>query len=232
MRSIRITPPLILLLFLAFPWACAQDSPPRLEVFLQSGGSFLNGSSGQVAVFCPALACPVGVPCSCPAGALSSTFSKTARAFAGGRYRFTRHDALEASYSYSPNVFSLQPAGQPALSGYNRVDLISFNYVRYLWAKKSIQPFVTGGLGVNRFSGPSNASAVVSGYVSADNGWQFAWNFGGGADLVLQRHLALRLELRDYITGQPKPTFISGITGMGGTSHNIVPSAGLVFRFK
>jgi hypothetical protein len=163
---------------------------------------------------------------------LSNTFSKTARAFAGGRYRFTRHDALEASYSYSPNHFLLQPAGLPTLSGYNRVDLISFNYVRYLWAKTSVQPFVTGGVGVNRFSGPSNASAVVSGYFNADNGWQFAWNYGGGADLVLQRHLALRLELRDYITGQPKPSSTSGITGLTGTSHNIVPSAGIVFRFK
>ena len=229
MRSVRIIPPLILLLLLAFPWACAQGPPPRLEVFLEGGGSFLNGSSGQIAVNCPAAACPVGVPCSCPSGALSNTFSKTARAFAGGRYRFTRHDALEASYSYSPNHFSLQQAGLAALSGYNRVDLMSFNYVRYLWAKTSVQPFVTGGLGVNRFSGPSNASAVVSGYFTADNGWQFAWNYGGGADLVLQRHFALRLELRDYITGQPKP---SSITGMGGTSHNIVPSAGIVFRFK
>jgi len=164
---------------------------------------------------------------------VTSSFSKAARLFAGARLRFTRHDALEASYSYSPNVFSLQPAGESALSGYNRVDLISFNYVRYLWAKTRVQPFVTGGLGVNRFSfsGTSYVPAVASGYVNADNGWQFAWNYGGGADLVLQRHFALRLELRDYITGQP-----TVITGTGhnitGTSHNIVLSAGIVFRFK
>jgi opacity protein-like surface antigen len=163
---------------------------------------------------------------------VTSSFSRTARATTGARLRFTRHDALEASYSYSPNHFSLQPAGQPALSAYNRVDLISFNYVRYLWAKTRVQPFVTGGLGVNRFSGPSNASAVLSGLVNADNGWQFAWNYGGGADLVLQRHFALRLELRDYVTGQPKPTSTSGITGLTGTSYNIVPSVGLVFRFR
>jgi opacity protein-like surface antigen len=160
---------------------------------------------------------------------VTSSFSKTARLFTGARLRFTRHDALEASYSYSPNHFSLQPAGQPALSAYNRVDLISFNYVRYLWAKTRVQPFVTAGVGVNRFSVPSNASAVFYGLVNADNGWQFAWNYGGGADLVLQRHFALRLELRDYVTGQPKPSFV---TGMGGTNHNIVPSAGIVFRFK
>jgi hypothetical protein len=108
----------------------------------------------------------------------------------------TRHDLLEASYSYSPNHFTLQPAGQPALAAYNRVDLISFNYVRCLWAKTSVQPFATAGVGVNRFSGPSNAPAVTAGYTNADNGWHFAWNFGGGTDLVLQRHLALRRELR------------------------------------
>jgi hypothetical protein len=42
----------------------------------------------------------------------------------------------------------------------------------------------------------------------------------------------LRLELRDYITGHPKPGSISGITGMGGTSDDIVASAGIVFWFK
>jgi opacity protein-like surface antigen len=167
---------------------------------------------------------------------VTSSFSKTARLFTGARLRFTRHDALEASYSYSPNHFTVQQSGLPAASAYNRVDLISFNYVRYLWVKSRVQPFVTAGLGINRFSGPSGAVPVavttLSGYVNADNGWQFAWNFGGGADLVLQRHFALRLELRDYITGQPKPNSISGITGLAGTSHNIVPSAGIVIRFK
>jgi len=234
MRSIRIIPPLIFLLLVAFPWACAQGPPPSLEVFLEGGGSFLNGSSGQLAVVSQP-PCPVQGPCPgsiTSSVAVTSSFSKTERLFTGGRYRFTRHDALEASYSYGPNHFTLQPAGQPALSGYNRVDLISFNYVRYLWAKTSFQPFVTAGLGANRFSGPSNASAVVSGYVNADNGWQFAWNYGGGADLVFQRHFALRLELRDHITGQPKPTSTSGITGLTGTSHNVVPSVGLIFRFR
>jgi hypothetical protein len=231
MRSVRIIPALILLLLLAFPWACAQDPLPRLEVFLEGGGSFLNGSSGQLSVAVPVACAPFCQVVSAPSVVpVTSSFSKTARLFTGARLRFTRHDALEASYSYSPNVLSLQPAGYPAFSGNNRIDLISFNYVRYLWAKTRVQPFVTGGLGANRFSGPSNASAV--GDFNADNGWQFAWNYGGGADFVLHRHAALRLELRDYIAGQPKPISTSGVTGMGGTSHNIVPSAGIVFRFK
>jgi opacity protein-like surface antigen len=155
---------------------------------------------------------------------VTNYFSKTGRVVAGGRLRFTRHDAIEASYSYSPNHLSLQEGTQSLGSAYNRVDLISFNYVRYLWIKTRVQPFVTAGLGTNHFSGPSSATPVLSGLVGADNGWQFAWNYGAGADTVLQRHFALRLELRDYVTGQP--SFITG------TSHNIVPSVGIVFRLK
>jgi opacity protein-like surface antigen len=155
---------------------------------------------------------------------VTSSFSKTGRLLTGARLRFTRHDAIEASYSFSPNHFSLQQGTQPLGSAYNRVNLVSFNYMRYLWVRTALNPFVTSGLGTNRFSGPVSASAVVLGLVGADNGWQFAWNYGGGVDLVLQRHLALRLELRDYVSGQP--SFING------TSHNLVPSAGIVFRLK
>jgi hypothetical protein len=140
------------------------------------------------------------------------------------RLRFTRRDAIEASYSYSPNLFSLQNGTQSLGSAYNRVDLISFNYVRYLWLRTRVQPFATAGLGTNRFSGPWSGSAAGLAVGKVDNGYQFASNYGGGADILLQRHIALRLELRDYVTGQP--SFITG------TSHNIVPSAGVVFRLK
>jgi hypothetical protein len=117
-----------------------------------------------------------------------------------------RHDAIEASYSYSR---------QTALP-FNRVDIISFNYVRYLLTRSNLQPFATLGLGADRFSPQSNLP----------KGYHFAWNYGGGADIVLQRHLALRLELRDYVIKQP--SFETTII----RSHDIVPSAGIVFRFK
>ena len=220
MRVIRIIAPWVLLLFFTCSWAGAQDAPPRLEVFAEGGGSFLNNGAGGTLVWvsCAPMIC-LPVPSS-----VASSFSKTGRVVAGGRLRLTRHDALEASYSYSPNHLSLQEGTQSLGSAYNRVDLISFNYVRYLWTSTRVQPFATAGLGTNRFSGPSSATAVVSGLVSANNGYQFAWNYGAGADFVLQRRLALRLELRDYVTGQP--SFLTG------TSHNVVPSAGIVFRLK
>jgi opacity protein-like surface antigen len=222
----RISLSVILLLCLACASALAQNGPPRFEVFAEGGGSFLNNGTGQILVACPVCtgpACPLVVCLQQPA-AVTSSFSKTGRLFSGARLRFTRHDGIEASYSYSPSHLSIQQGTQSLGSAYNRADLISFDYVRYLWIKTRVQPFATVGVGTNRFSGPSFASAVVSGLVGADNGWQFAWNYGGGADLVLQRHLALRLELRDYVTGQP--SFITG------TSHNVVPSAGIVFKLK
>jgi len=228
MRTGRTIPSLIPCLLLVSPWAFAQSPAPSLEVFLEGGGSFSTSTSGTEILTppCPSTGCaPISV-------SMTGSFSETIHPTAGARYRFTRHDALEATYTYSPYHFFAQPAGQSALAGYNRADLYSFNYVRYLSAKARVQPFVTFGLGTNRFSGPSNAPAVVNGYVKADNGWQFASNGGGGADLVLERHFALRMDLRVYTTRPPRVIGPSHtVTGLG-TSDDVVSSLGIVFRFK
>jgi hypothetical protein len=207
---------------LAFPWACAQDAPPRIEVFAESGASFLNNGTAQFGLIaCPDVCGPSGcIPCPVP-GTVTGTFSETGRLIAGARLRFTRHDAIEASYSYSPNHLSFQEGSQSLGSGYTRLDVISFNYVRYLSIGTRLQPFATAGIGINRFSGGPAGTALP---VGSDSGWQFAGNYGGGADILLLRAVVLRVELRDYVTGQPSI--------FTGTSHNIVPSAGIVFRFK
>jgi hypothetical protein len=197
MRIIRIIAPWLLLLLFTCSWAGAQDAPPEVELFGEGGGSFLSNGAGTNVCppVCPTSGCPPCPPFS---------FSHAERLLTGTRFR-SRHDAIEVSYSRS-NQLAQQ---------YNRLDLISFNYVRYLWIRSNVQPFATAGLGTNRFSGPSTPAS----------GFQFAWNYGGGADVVLQRHLALRLELRDYVTGRP---------GFGTTihGHDIVPSVGIVFRLK
>jgi opacity protein-like surface antigen len=206
-----------------YAWAFAQDGPPRLEFVVEGGASLLNGGTAHIPAICPQDCTSSGCT-TCPPIAATSSFSKSVRIVTGAGYRFTHHDAVEASFSYSPNHLSLQPGTESSTSAYSHVDLCSFNYVRYLTVRSRVQPFATAGVGMNRFAGPSNASAVLYGYLKADNGWQFAWNYGAGADVVLERQVALRLELRDYVTGQP------GI--ISGTGHNLVPSVGLVFRFK
>ena len=233
MGNRRISPSLIVILLSVFARAFAQVPAPSLELFLEGGTSFSNTGSATETLVSPALACPAP-GCAPLVVRTTGYFPGTIRPTAGTRYRFTRSNALEASYSYSHYRFAVQQSGEPAFAGYNRADQISFNYVRYLSAKARVQPFLTAGLGINGFSAPKNAPAVVEGYVNADNGWHLAGNFGGGADLVLERHFALRMELRDYITCQP-PSAIKGpvriVTGPG-TSHNVVPSLGMVFRFK
>lgn len=190
----------LLCLSVAASMAYGQGAPPSGELFVEGGGSFIRNTSGPTYtnVVCPVdvIGCPPPSPI---------TFSNAGRLFAGVRVR-TGHDAVEASYSYSPNQ----------AEGYNRLNVISFNYVRYLWLRSRVQPFATIGIGANRFSGPSPYNSSTR--------FGFVWNYGGGTDVALGQHLALRLELRDYVGGQPN--------GFIGTSHNIVPSAGIVFRFK
>jgi len=211
MRPVQVITLSLLIMLIPGAWLFAQDSPFSGDLFVEGGGSFLNGGSGPVTFYCIP-----EIPCS----TATSSFSKTGSLFTGLRVHFTRHDAFEVSYSYSPNLFSLRSGTYFFGSWYNHNNLISFNYVRYLWARTPVQPFATVGVGANHFSNP----AAVSGVGSAGNGWQSAWNYGGGTDIVLQRHFALRLEVRDYRSGQPSL--------IEGTRNNLVPSAGIVFRFK
>jgi len=202
MRITRVIAACLLSLSVANSIASGQGAPPSVEVFAEGGGSLL--SNGALNSYCNADSSFGG--CSFN----SRGFSYGARLFAGARLRFTPHDAIEASYSYSPNSISYFQL--------NRSDLISVNYVRYLDIRTAFQPFATAGIGANRFGG--SAASGLSSY----NGFRFAGNYGAGVDIILTRHVALRLELRDYVGGQP--SFATG------TSHDLVPSSGIVFRFK
>lgn len=195
---------LILVYVPTIPWTYAQNVPQGFDVFAEFGPSCLSG--------------PVH------SGASGEAKCEAGRFFTGARLRLTKHDAVEGSYSYSPNVFSYTPFifGEAYSLSYQnkRLSSHSFNYVRYLATNPHVQPFVTGGVGSEHFQGRGvyASSAFMTYSVS-----QFAWNYGAGIDLIPRRYFALRLECRDYITTFP---FYRTIT-----LHNIVPSVGIVFRF-
>lgn len=54
-----------------------------------------------------------------------------------------------------------------------------------------------------------------------------AFNFGGGMDIHVWRWLALRGEVRDFITGSPS----YNIASIGGRQHNVVAGAAFVLRW-
>jgi opacity protein-like surface antigen len=219
---------LLVLLPCCFAGAGIAQNTPRFELFAEGGDSFLNTGppTGSLIISCPNCTLSQIAPLS------GSTILTAWRLSTGARFRFTRHDAIEASYSFSPNHFTYHTAGLDVESGHRRLDVFSVNYVRYLWVRSRFQPFATAGVGTNRFKGRPNIFLYPIGPHGftidfpnpGNSGWQFAWNYGAGADFILQRHFALRVELRNYVSDQPLP--------LTGTSHNIVPSAGIVFRFR
>ncbi len=219
--------------------ALAQTSlPVAVELFAEGGGSFMTSGAWQQTV--PLAICTPTQTVVCPAVAgpyatanMTSSFSKTGRFALGARTRFTRHDAIEASFSYSFNHLFLRASGvnpttgQPFTesgSSFNRLQLVTFNYVRYFLIRSRLQPFATAGLGSDHFKGPLSASAPAEGLIGGGDHFQLVWNFGGGADLRLRRHLALQFDMRDYMVSQPLP--------IRGTAQSITPSLGLVYRFQ
>ena len=110
MRIIRLTVQWILVLSFTCLAAWSQAPPLSVEAFAEGGGSVIRNTAS------PPPPCLLSGRFSCP-GPL--TLSDAGRLFAGARIR-TGHDAFEASYSYSPNQ----------VAGYNRLNLLSFNYIR------------------------------------------------------------------------------------------------------
>jgi len=54
-----------------------------------------------------------------------------------------------------------------------------------------------------------------------------AFDFGGGVDVRVLRFLALRGEVRDFVTGKPN----LNVQVQEGAQHNVVGSGGIVLRF-
>ena len=72
--------------------------------------------------------------------------------------------------------------------------------------------FRDGGVGLTHFAG------------QLEDVNNFGWNIGAGADVPLWKRLAVRFEIRDYMSRQPDLT--------SGVLHNFAPTAGLAYRFN
>jgi hypothetical protein len=191
---------------------------PQVEVFIEGGGSVLTGGSGPSARAFMLLSNGQSVPD--PNIIRTNSFSKAGRLLAGFRVMLSNKNALEVSYSRSPNRYTMQQRLQGVSLDGAPLEQISLavvdynaNYVRHLPWGKNLRPFVTAGAGRVEFAG-----------LSPDVTASFGGNIGMGADVPLWNRLAARFEIRDYMSRQPDLT--------GGIVHNFAPTAGLAYRFK
>ncbi|HYE23883.1 MAG TPA: hypothetical protein VEG32_01665 [Clostridia bacterium] len=83
-----------------------------------------------------------------------------------------------------------------------------------------ISPWIAVGGGFARYK-------VTSGIEDGRTSNVGVWDFGGGIDMKIAPFFSVRGEVRDFYTGDPDLRVSSG----SGRQHNIVPQAGLVFRF-
>lgn len=89
-----------------------------------------------------------------------------------------------------------------------------------------LTPFALAGGGAMVFDPTEKAGGFVAG---ADRQTKEAFIYGGGADVDLTPHLALRVEYRGFV--YKRPDF--GLTSLNSdaTAHTAQPSAGFVFKF-
>jgi hypothetical protein len=84
-----------------------------------------------------------------------------------------------------------------------------------------IHPYFAAGTGFAHYNTNEDVAFGNSSSTKA------AYSVGGGLDMKIFPYLSLRGEVRDFISGTPD---LAAITASGHT-HNVVPQAGLVFRF-
>jgi hypothetical protein len=180
--------------------------------------------------------------------ALGSTYWIGAGGTAGGEYPLRKNLGVEGSYAYIGNTLVITNFFNSAVpnsqTGYDIADQrVSLDGVAHSpKAFKGVRPYISAGVEYDRFAPMGHAAATAKGgfngvpntVLSPDD--KFGYNFGGGLEIKLFRMVAVRVDLRDHLTGSP--TFglpakaTTGFTAyypISGSAHHVEASAGFVF---
>ncbi|MEJ2378430.1 MAG: hypothetical protein P8Y71_24610, partial [Pseudolabrys sp.] len=192
--------------------------PSRVEVYGELGASFFTGASASTQ------APVIGLRTSVNA-VLQNSYSKAGRFAAGFRIYLSSRNALQFGYSQAPNRFEQQLSTTEtarftvlSVQATQFIKDLTADYVRYLTGPRAVKPFVAAGGGMALF--PSFYSHDIR---------KFSFHFAAGVDIPLEKQLALRLEMNDFLSPQPSVTPISPIHSW---TNNLAPMAGLVLRFR
>ncbi len=138
---------------------------------------------------------------------------------AGYRFHLSRRISLEADYDYFRNSQKFfAPTGASAVS--TNVHGATANVVFNLPEFRKVRTFALAG-GGTLFFDPRKGNL--------ESQTQGTFVYGGGADLPLTRHIAIRGEYRGFV--YKAPDFKVAEFRTDKYTHSAVPSIGLVFNF-
>ncbi len=187
--------------------AFAQEGPkeePKSEVSVQGTGLFTKDSNGS---------------------GIENKATKTGGVQAGYRYNFNHWLAAEVDYGYARNT-QLYYSGDASARVQANLHEITGAAVVKLPNFAKLHPFVLAGGGGLIFDPTKNAGGSYPGATWQARG---AFVYGGGADYLLTKHIALRAEYRGFV--YKAPDFNLASLNTDKWTHMAQPSAGIVYRF-
>ncbi len=182
--------------------------------------------------------------------ALGSTYNIGDGYTVGGEYHLWKNLGVEGSYTHVLNTLVVTDFYNAAVpnnkTGYDianqRVSLDAIAYSPR--SLKGVRPYISAGVEFDRFVPTSQAVTTAKGsfngvpntVLSPDS--KFGFNFGGGVEIKLVSMVAVRVDLRDHITGSPTfglpaqaTTAFTSYYPISGSASHVEASAGFVFQF-
>ncbi|MDA2923829.1 hypothetical protein MYX65_04080 [Acidobacteria bacterium AH-259-L09] len=156
------------------------------------------------------------------------------------------HFAGEFEYAFANQPMSLTsaPLGLPRLDLDHKIHKFTYTALIYpMDRQRRVHPFLAIGAGASYYqiSDDSKRRASQQG-VELDNELKFAFSYGGGIKVQVERHWGLRFDVRNRVTSVPDfdlppeaPLLPDGTVGTGfrpdGILNNWQVSAGFIFSF-
>ena len=153
---------------------------------------------------------------------------------AQGTFNFTRHFGLTADFSgNSKQLAGVSGLGFSAGTQQHMYDMLFGPTVTGYFGKSSVFGHALFGAALSSMS--AGVSVPILGGISAplDSSHAFAMAFGGGIDIGLSRHFAIRAAQVDYIrTNFNTLDSLTGLTtGTSTSQNNFRYSGGVIWRF-
>ena len=153
---------------------------------------------------------------------------------AQGTYNFTRHFGVTADFSgNSKQLAGFSALGFSAGTRQHMYDMLFGPTVTGYFGKSSVFGHALFGVALSSLNAGVTAPIVGGFSVPLDSSNSFAMAFGGGMDIGISRHFAIRAAQVDYIrTNFNTLDSLTGLTSGTSTSqNNFRYSGGVIWRF-